>query len=1013
MEDDRMSDVDTGATPILEFLAVRAPEPVADASMRRHYIRDGDFLRMPPLTHVPPPPSVEDYSAIGAIVVEHVFGQGSEDPMGALIEELLELVGPAEMPVNGNGGNGSGGGSTGGSGTGTATAVARELRLEELERHAVILRNGAYYVLPSTLHDVGAPLAAGIAAFLAFPAEQATRDRAIAALRTAFGNDLSAVVFAPDGRSHADEYVATVRALFEVLYLLYVLRRQASIDLGEIITALRVLHLLEACAIDEVVARSTVKTPAPRDAAILTLLVTRYPSLGTWDRTGPAPGFPLVANRADLSAYLAARPVVHPIFARLFAFTAPFNDIKPLGIGDFKVVKQRLIEYLPGEICDIHNVMKGETKDRVHRRLEKTEETFSFSSSFEDETSRDTQSTDRFELKREVENTLKTDLNVNATANVRYDNKVVVATVGAGFAYNRSDGTVDKTAQNFSHEVVSKAVSRVQTRTTEQRSVTKLSETEETNKHAFTAPTDHTSGIYRWLDKRYEAQLFNYGKRMMFEFVLPEPAALFVASRLRAYEAQLNYPDKPKDPEYVEVEMPVANAGEITAAKFDELRATYDLSAFTYPPQTRTITFVDSLSGASLLHESGIDGSDKWYSKALKCSFPGATGYELSKLFVTGQIEFDDHHVPPDSEADRNLLRVEIDGAPVMDYENNLINVNVGNRAEFPLAAPFLFVHDEVDVVLNFQDAELYHLMISGELTLGEAALKDWQAKVYTAIHKVEKARTDERNRDIRLKYNTDLSTYTNAISELESAVLNDLLQGTSEAANEEVIRTELRRQVLVLITKELGVDPSDDFLSSWETMGSRTVSHLVTRLKIDEKAGDTNVAWTTEGVDTKYPVPDVAATRRKGEHVQFLEQAFDWDNLAFLFYPYFWATPPKWMELLARSSDTDPTMTAFLRAGAVRVLVAVSPAYDDAVLHYLATREPWEGGPSPVIGDPLYLPLHEELRQQQDDLYGAVADGEPWEFTVPTTLVYLHSSTTPLPDLVAEREARQTPEDG
>ena len=54
----------------------------------------------------------------------------------------------------------------------------------------------------------------------------------------------------------------------------------------------------------------------------------------------------------------------------------------------------------------------------------------------------------------------------------------------------------------------------------------------------------------------------------------------------------------------------------------------------------------------------------------------------------------------------------------------------------------------------------------------------------------------------------------------------------------------------------------------------------------------------------------------------------------------------------------------------------------------------------APVIGDPLYIPLYEELRKQQDDLANAVPDGEPWTFTMPTSLVYLQNSSTPLPPL-------------
>ena len=52
-------------------------------------------------------------------------------------------------------------------------------------------------------------------------------------------------------------------------------------------------------------------------------------------------------------------------------------------------------------------------------------------------------------------------------------------------------------------------------------------ETEEVNTHGFdnTEGTEHAVGVYRWLDKLYQGQVKNYGKRLMFEMVVPEPAA--------------------------------------------------------------------------------------------------------------------------------------------------------------------------------------------------------------------------------------------------------------------------------------------------------------------------------------------------------------------------------------------------------------------------------------------------------------------------------------------------------
>ncbi|MBI4047004.1 MAG: hypothetical protein HY371_09305, partial [Devosia nanyangense] len=115
-------------------------------------------------------------------------------------------------------------------------------------------------------------------------------------------------------------------------------------------------------------------------------------------------------------------------------------------------------------------------------------------------------------------------------------------------------------------------------------------------------------------------------------------------------------------------------------------------------------------------------------------------------------------------------------------------------------------------------------------------------------------------------------------------------------------------------------------------------------------------------------------------------------------FYPYFWARMPMWLQLMNRDDPADPLFTEFLQAGSARVLLAVKPGYENAVLHFLATREPWLGGASPVIGDPLYLPLYEEVRDRQDDLAGAEPVGDSWEFTLPTSLVYLQSTAYPLP---------------
>ena len=64
---------------------------------------------------------------------------------------------------------------------------------------------------------------------------------------------------------------------------------------------------------------------------------------------------------------------------KVFPSTPPTNirkSIKPLGIGDLKVVKQKLRKYVAGEVAHIENVLRGEYKERKHRVLDRTEDIF-------------------------------------------------------------------------------------------------------------------------------------------------------------------------------------------------------------------------------------------------------------------------------------------------------------------------------------------------------------------------------------------------------------------------------------------------------------------------------------------------------------------------------------------------------------------------------------------------------------------------------------------------------------
>ncbi|MGW3815313.1 hypothetical protein [Streptomyces sp. NPDC005046] len=995
---------------ILDFLVVRPPRALDPGVLGRCYVRDdlivlrdGKAVRVDTDLHSPDSPS-----RIGRLVYEKVCCEchrtsdkppsrkddkagctppPSTDPaMQDLFESLLGFLTPRK-PL--------------GCHEEKEERGYEPLDIAELERHAHLKLGGVYYVLPDTLEQIlNVPLIDRLPAILKVLRKAA--DRTGTALPPWFRRDVELALGGPsivqtvlDGPVHSVGFATAKRILFDTLYLLYILRRWAPLDLSGIIDGLRALHVLE----------HMVSQP--------------------------------LSNSEELRTLLAAKPIIHPMFARLFRYCGtPFNELKPVGVADLKVVKQWLIGYRAGEISDIHNVMLGEVKKRHHRVLSKTEDVFSSTSEEESETTTDTGSTARFEVKNECERVVKEQLGANANLSLSYGQAPsVVVNIGGGFTWSRSEDKTDKAALNFSQEVVSKAVSRVQSRTVQLRSMTRLREVEERNEHEFrnVRGQGHVSGIYRWVDKEYCAQVFNYGRRMMFEFVLPEPSAFWVQSRLRQHEAELPCPEPPKKPDY-ETVSPAFVPSQITPEYFAALQQKYGLSGESYPVMDKRVTLVNTETNKAMFSRESIPHDRHIIVDTYQARVEGTQGYEVATVRPTGRIQYrevDKIDGPEKDQTawfDRNLFHVTMNGWDLIRYDDSTREtahhlLQPPHKDAAPAEAPRVPVDgDLLTLSFSHQDCTDYHIALTLILKKSDAALAAWQQKIHTAVQAIEQKRVDAINQELELDYRSRMTDYRNRVAELSAVPVAELLRGGPEAVNRETILTELKRQCLAMISKEFDEDDADDLLTGMQTMGGRDFQADTTRAEVTEvKDQPTCVTFVNGPRKVTYPLPCLESAREKGRHIQFLEQAFDWRQISYVFYPYFWRVPERWVELSSRAESTDPHFEAFLRAGAVRVLVPVSDQYDDSVEHFLCTREPWFGGDAPVIGDKLYLPIHEELRRQQDDRYHAVPEGEPWSFIVPTTLVYLHDSKDRLPDLRAERaeqdkavnkEKRQQPAD-
>jgi hypothetical protein len=592
-----------------------------------------------------------------------------------------------------------------------------------------------------------------------------------------------------------------------------------------------------------------------------------------------------------------------PTEAKLVLFPWVYRPkIKPLGIGDLKVVKEKLLRYVAGEVAHIENVLDGEKKERTHRRLDRTEETLTIETELVEETEKDSQTTDRFEVKKETEKTIQTDLSIDAGVTVSASYGPVELGAYANFAYSQSQTETTRNAQNYARDVVDRTLTKIQKRAREERVTKTLKEIEETNLHGIDnspAGHGHVTGIYRWVDKEYEHQVYNYGKRLMFEFVLPEPAAYY-------YYAQENDPGNK-----IQVEKPrelgLLTHKDVQPWNFGDYVRAYNVQGVTPPPPEWKVLSV-ALNKDSLEH-------DNTSSQAVKEAVVPDGYLAKSYGYAWNVWHWDGWH-----------FEVIVGTDPISSSGTSLANEDG--------VVP-------VSVITARIAAYVVNVEIFCQRT--QRAFENWQIQTFEKIVNA---------------YNAALAIYEDKLKAAEVA-RGVVIEGRNPGINEEIIRNELKKQSITLFT-------GDDYSQFNAVSGAP-------------------------------PVVDLQEAVAEGRFIQFFEQAFEWEQLTYLFYPYFWSRNATWNKRLA-FNDKDPRFNQFLQAGAARVVVPVHPAYNDAVLHYVETGAIWNGGTPPHLDDPLFISIAEELKDATDDLHGAAPEGDPWPVKVPTSLVYLQQDAV-LPD--------------
>jgi hypothetical protein len=642
--------------------------------------------------------------------------------------------------------------------------------------------------------------------------------------------------------------------------------------------------------------------------------------------------------------------------------------------ADLYVVRREWAGYVAGEIANIRNVMAGETfRQRDHTTTE-VETTTTTDIEMRRETETEEETKQASELSQEVNSQLGVTINGHAEASVEFKYPIATARVSggvdAGFSMQRSERQARKAAK----EAVSRAVSRVDSRTRETRARRELMRTEQ----GYTYGMDNTDGgnvhgVYRWVDRIDTYQTFRFPDRLLLEFQIPDPAEFY---RWRTQQAADTAEEKPPDFDVTPDDISLDEPDELMA-----LAKKYRATNLPAPPD-KEISVVRTVTV-----EVGKEWEpDQWKTEVWnppaatkEVAIPITPNYEATSVSWEG-VGYPLLGTWLEATADQTYPN----NAQVWGYRSGFLTVSVGSEsfttweggvtaAGGPVPLP------SVDEVQQFPNREIEYgrailqVLATKVVDLEPAARDEIKLSVTTTglaqctVAVLAKCTlTEEAKQSWRLAvYDTLYNAWASWKRDYDSSLMRNVFGSTAADAgssqrNELTIRDELKREAISWLLEESPFRGRPGRLS--QTPNEKAKDHF----------------------------PDVDFDKARGDAtvIQFLEQAFEWNNMSWVFYPYYWADRTDW-PVRTQLFANDPEFERFLRSGSARVILPARPGFDDAVNNWLATGVPFLSGRLPTADETLYVRIDTEIRELTAPREGGYA-GDTWQSQVSTTMLYL-----------------------
>jgi hypothetical protein len=638
--------------------------------------------------------------------------------------------------------------------------------------------------------------------------------------------------------------------------------------------------------------------------------------------------------------------------------------------ADLYVTREEWDHYESAEIASITNIMARELMSRTHVLINQTQVTTTIDTSTTQVKEQDTTNTDTTQLQQQASSDISIAAHVDGQVDTsgNYGGTQVNTHLGGSLDYSNASSTSKSVTQ--SHETVSRAVSKIEQTTRQIRTVSTLTREKDSEQHKLdnSASDAAVVGIYRWVDQIQNVELDRYPNRFLMEFEIPEPGAwLRWLQNKNAGSGMINQPPVPftLDGSQVKPPDPTANppylgntltAKQITGDNYAMLAARYLVAGTSAPPGPLTVSVnlgaAKDVSAPAPRIGAG-DQSDTTVAipngyvavSGVDANGNPINGWTASLMYATGGFH--------DGQGLGNDCHIDVAvgaGAPIRSAP--------ANAAQDPGTA--IQTHGDV---FRDQIHGAVGPISQGNVPVALQGINLTGFEVNVEIQCVPLPQTYEQWQNDT--YAVILSGYTAQLQAYNDEKAGQSVQQTnpvdtnSPDQNARTITQELKRQVVEMLT------------------GTRFT-------------GLNAISWALQGTLTTQPTTILATAARVAPEIQFMEQAFEWETLTYICYPYYWADSSRWPDL-AVIEGNDTNFADFLRAGSARVVVAARPGFEDQVNFFVQYGILWGGGPMPAPGDPDYLSVADEIKaMQQRPIDVTVID--TWQVRLPTALIWLQN---------------------